>query len=176
MKLQIEVSGNRQNKCIFVYWASNSNIIYFAYQCQQWKFSTSTAKYAIPLIRRIDIRFLVLAFPRILSSKGSKKTGRSHQAEKPLSPSYEWTLPVSPASTSTSNHSRNTQGPRGARRFNLGNRGLKMILTTSVSLEKGDGIQNSDNDTALTKNSNNHKASTRNEGMRKGQACGSTDS
>ena len=51
-----------------------------------------------------------------------------------------------------------------------------MILTTSVSLETGDGIQNSDNDTALTKNSNNHKASTRNEGMRKGQACGSTDS
>ena len=71
MKLQIEVSGNRQNKCIFVYWASNSNIIYFAYHCQQWKISTPTAKYAIPLNRRIDIRFLVLAFSRIFSSKGS---------------------------------------------------------------------------------------------------------
>ena len=49
------------------------------------------------------------------------------------------------------------------RQDDLGNRGLKMILTTSVSLEKGDGTQNSIIDTALTKNFNNHKASTRND-------------
>ena len=49
------------------------------------------------------------------------------------------------------------------RQDDLGNRGLKMIITTSVSLEEGDGTQNSNIDTALTKIFNNHKASTRNE-------------